>query len=109
MFVVCFDVRKSRWFGAGSADSWKPPEQLLKVRVSEADRAIPLPAPPTVSRRKRTPGDGNPMLASSGANLSLCDSIDWRPPGASVHGISQARILKWVAISSYRGSSRPRV
>ena len=31
-----------------------------------------------------------------------------RPPGSSVHGILQARILEWVAISSSRGSSRPR-
>ena len=39
---------------------------------------------------------------------TLCDPMDWSPPGSSVHGISQARILKWVAISSSRGSSRPR-
>ena len=31
-----------------------------------------------------------------------------RPPGSSVHGISQARILEWVAISFSWGSSRPR-
>ena len=30
------------------------------------------------------------------------------PPGFSVHGISQARILEWVAISSFRESSQPR-
>ena len=30
------------------------------------------------------------------------------PPGSSVHGIFQARILEWVAISSSRGSSQPR-
>ena len=30
------------------------------------------------------------------------------PPGSPVHGISQARILEWVAISSSRGSSQPR-
>ena len=30
------------------------------------------------------------------------------PPGSSVHGICQARILKWVATSSSRGSSQPR-
>ena len=30
------------------------------------------------------------------------------PPGSSVHGILQARILDWVAISSSRGSSQPR-
>ena len=30
---------------------------------------------------------------------TLCDPIDYRPPGSSVHGIRQARILEWVAIS----------
>ena len=38
----------------------------------------------------------------------LTDPIDCSPPGSSVHGISQARILEWVAISFCRGSSRPR-
>ena len=36
---------------------------------------------------------------------TLCDPVDCSPPGSSVHGISQARILEWVAISSSRGSS----
>ena len=36
---------------------------------------------------------------------TLCDSIDCSQPGSSVYGILQARILEWVAISSYRGSS----
>ena len=40
--------------------------------------------------------------------LILCDSMDYSPPGSSVHGISQARILEWAAIFSSRGSSRPR-
>ena len=34
--------------------------------------------------------------------------MDCGPPGSSVHGISQARLLEWVAISFSRGSSRPR-
>ena len=34
--------------------------------------------------------------------------MDCSLPGSSVHGISQARILEWVAISFSRGSSRPR-
>ena len=34
--------------------------------------------------------------------------VDCSPSGSSVHGILQARILKWVAISFSRGSSRPR-
>ena len=32
-------------------------------------------------------------------SFSLCDPMDYSPPGASVHGISQAWILEWVAIS----------
>ena len=32
--------------------------------------------------------------------LTLCDPMDCSPPGSSVHGISQARILEWVAISN---------
>jgi len=39
---------------------------------------------------------------------TLCDPMDCSPPGSSVHGISQSWILEWVAISSSRGSSRPR-
>ena len=39
---------------------------------------------------------------------TLCDPMDCSPPGSSVHGILQARILEWVAMPSSRGSSRPR-
>ena len=34
----------------------------------------------------------------------LCDPMDYSPPGSSVHGILQARILDWVAMPSSRGS-----
>ena len=40
--------------------------------------------------------------------LTLCDPMDCSPPGSSVHGILQARILEWVARPFSRGSSRPR-
>ena len=36
---------------------------------------------------------------------TLCDSVDCSPPGSSVHGILQARMLEWVAIPFSRGSS----
>ena len=39
---------------------------------------------------------------------TLCDPMGCSLPGSSVHGIFQARILEWVAISSSRGSSQPR-
>ena len=41
--------------------------------------------------------------------LTACNPMDCSSPGASVHGILQARILEWVAISFSRGSSWPRV
>ena len=39
---------------------------------------------------------------------TLCDPMDCSLPGSSVHGIFQARVLEWVAISFSRGSPRPR-
>ena len=45
----------------------------------------------------------------SAKSLQFCPTL-WDPSlkGSSVHGISQARILEWVAVSSSRGSSWPR-
>ena len=40
--------------------------------------------------------------------VTLCDSMDCSPPGSSVHGVFQVRILEWVVIPFSRGSSRPR-
>ena len=42
------------------------------------------------------------------SSLSLCDPMDCSPPGCCVHGILQARVLEWVAISFSRESSWPR-
>ena len=39
--------------------------------------------------------------------MSLCDLMDCSPPGSSVHGILQARILEWVAILSPRDLPDP--
>ena len=39
---------------------------------------------------------------------TLFDPMDCSPPGSSIHGILQARILEWVAMPSSRGSSLPR-
>ena len=43
------------------------------------------------------------------SHLTLCDPTDYSLPDSSVHEISQARILEWVALSFSRGSSQPRV
>ena len=65
----------------------------------------------------RRPRFYSSLLQTSLVNLTFlvqvsvaqsCPTMDYSPPGSSVHGISQARILRWVAISSSRGSSQPR-
>ena len=38
--------------------------------------------------------------------LTLCNPMDCSPPGSSVHGILQVRILEWVAVPSFRISSQ---
>ena len=40
------------------------------------------------------------------ACLTLCDPVDYSPPGSSVHGILQARILEWVAMPSSSRSAQ---
>ena len=61
-------------------------------------------------------GEGNPRRNGNTAKqitdccliaqscLTLCHPMDCGPPGSSVHGISQSRILEWVSISFSRGS-----
>ena len=48
------------------------------------------------------------VYAESQSCPTLCNSMDYSPPGSSFHGISQARIQEWVAVSFSRGSSQPR-
>ena len=49
------------------------------------------------------------MLSSSVVSNSLQPYGLYSLPGFTVHGIFQARILEWVAISSSKGTSRPRI
>ena len=51
---------------------------------------------------------GEPMSEVAQSCPTLCYPMDCSPPGSSIHGIFQARILEWVAISFSRGSSQPR-
>ena len=48
------------------------------------------------------------MKVSCSVVSNICNPVDYSPPGFSVHGILQARVLEWVAISFSRGSSQPR-
>ena len=65
---------------------------------------LPLPVP--------CPLDQVPVLQLScpvaQLCLTVCDPTDCNLPGSSVHGILQARVLEWVAISYFQGSFQPR-
>ena len=62
----------------------------------------------TVSWKDPMADAGRVCAESLQACPTLCDPVDCSPPGSSVHGMLQARILDWVAISSSRGSSEPK-
>ena len=50
----------------------------------------------------------NIVIVAAAKWWTLCDPMDCSSPGSSAHGISQSRILEWLAISFSRGSSQPR-
>ena len=50
--------------------------------------------------------NNNELYPQCSACPTLCDCMDCSPPGSSVCGILQARILEWVVISSSRESSQ---
>ena len=67
--------------------------------------------------RKESTGHTDPLSPSSlevkwsefaQSCLTLCDPMGCSLPGSSVHGIFQAIVLEWIAISFSRGSSQPR-
>ena len=58
-----------------------------------------------VKERRRLKEQTSGDCCSVASCVGLCDPMDCSPPGSSVYGISQARILEWVAISFSRGSS----
>ena len=42
-------------------------------------------------------------VSHSVVSMTLCDPMDWGPPGSSVHGILQARTLEGIAMPSFQG------
>ena len=68
-------------------------------------QCTPLSDPKSRALLYCLPG-GNWLVAQSCP--TLCDPVDSSPPRPSVHGILQARILEWIAISFSRESSRRR-
>ena len=77
--------------------------------TSRLTTSSPLPTWFTKWKRKFSPWlCGLQVLAAAQLCLTLCDPMDWGPPGSSVLGSLQARILEWVVIPFSRGSAWPR-
>ena len=74
-------------------------------RGPEARRSVPRRAARPVTRSQMACRCCCLVVKSC---LTLSDPMDCGPPGSSVRGILQARILEWIAISSSGGSSQPR-
>ena len=59
------------------------------------------------SQRKAMPKNAQSESEVIQSRPTLCDPVDCSLPGSSVHGIFQAIVLEWIAISFSRGSSQP--
>ena len=92
------DVCTSMFIAALSTNNkvWKQAKCPLAHEWTKKMECIYLPPHPLVS-----------VLVIQSC-LTLCDPMDCSSPGSSVHGVIQAKILEWVAISFSKGSSRPK-
>ena len=73
----------------------------------DADPALPPPTGAEEMCTDSTRAERRKALVAQSCPI-LCDRVDCSPPGSSVHGALQARILEWVAFPFFSGSSRPR-
>ena len=85
----------------------------LNYRTKLALTPYFLHASSTISSRLSTPAPQDTQVVLKWSEVSqscpaLCGPMDCSLPGSAIHGIFQARILEWAAISFSRGSSQPR-
>ena len=86
--------------------------QLIHQHVQKWPRSLYVQSELFDSHCLSSSTDGKNYGLSFAQWLQSCPTLwkpmDYSPPGSSVHGIVQVRILEWVAMPSSRGSSRPR-
>ena len=81
---------------------------FLPPEPGTEDKLLPHPPFLTVGSLDWSKHTFKPLCMHAQSCPTLCDPMDCSPPGSSVHGILQARILEQVAMPSSRGSSQPR-
>ena len=82
---------------------WSPGELSLRDKYNYSQPQKTANTPNSTSRINRKTNYSEVAQSC----LTLCNPMDCNLPGSSVHGIFQARVLEWVAISFSRGSSWP--
>ena len=99
---------------------WAGPGQrvtITYIKPGAETASYPAPGYPIQAQRQRQKGsrkEGKLKTSLQGEREvaqscpTLCDPVDCSLPGSSIHGIFQAIVLEWVAISLSRASSRPR-
>ena len=83
------------------------PRCRKQIQLPRGRGGIQLPRGGGINWEIRTDMHVLPMLSSFSC-VWLRNPMDCSPPGSSIHGILQARILAWVAMPSSRQSSQPR-
>ena len=101
---------------AGPCMIWLLPSLQAMRRLTHYARSAGQPSFTLDSSCRLSPVSGWLLLIFSAcvraeslqSCLTFCNSMDDSPPGSSVHGTLQARVMKWVAMPSSRGSFWPR-
>ena len=83
---------------------------LVCALLAQSSELIRVDAfcPGRIGQRAQGPAESESEIEVAQSRPTLCDPMDCSLPGSSLHGILQARILEWVAISFSRGSSQLR-
>ena len=87
-------------FGTLASFAVQNPDLVLKAQLKRGRKVNYLAKSIRQVHLKLTQYCKSTMLLVAQSCLTLCDSMNCSPPGSSVHGIFQARILKWVLFPS---------
>ena len=102
-------ARESKLMVTKEEGRWGREESGVLDQQNQTTMQIEKQLNPTVQRRELESASRACVRAQSLRSCpTLCHPIDCDPPGSSVHGILQVRVLAWVAMPSSRGSSQPR-
>ena len=108
--VLFFVSIKAEWCSRENGDHFE--WEMCKNIVSSKATRVTVCKVPLVTRdllhEETVPLGPHRVCSVAQSCLTLCNPVDCSPPGSSVHGILQARILECVAITYSRGSSWPR-